>query len=1065
MFASPLPPAPDLPSLASINSVGTANISTQEVRSPEERHRLKYPNEHSISKTVSGRNTTPAKHRRGGSSDQRQPSEDPESRDLNLTASLEAFVAGIQGVHSEEQSASGPSTPPEVETRGAISSVRPRISHDSHVGTVGEHFEHRVVSTMEDYRRPSLTQPAMGSIFPEAYTNSYVLTKEGDPTVMAGASSSYQVVLSDGTSYPSAIFPAVSGREMVRNMLSQPVTSETYSTPTRAAAELASYPSYVEASPYVEPPTAVSHTAAGTTNYYTSYYRRQFPASPIAADSAVTGDYGAPAVSLPHERENLVDTARPCCERHGTPNVESVERNTITRLTEPILLVDGVMGLPLKGQTPFDRGTALLSNPLSHNRESRLLTAKKKLLSRPMQLIHVNRWDGKEVLTVDEGARRWLAELSTHYVAVVSVCGELQTGKSGLANLLVDDNVMSSSTGFAVGSSAAAPAVTQGSRFVQRAESEGKTEGVWMSAVEAEGDKDNLVYLILDYEGIGSKRKSVEHDQRLFTLALLVSHFLVFVTRGAVDSDTLFSLASASAWMQRIRVSHGGCMDRQTQKAPTPSHGVPPTSPSAKGKADTAAPIPKSAFCSSSSTLSSWRPPVLLWVLQDFNMSMVDEQQNPLTAGDYLEALFTLGISRETHGFSKLASDLELPQIRMARQEASDLFGDRDCVALPSPLGQYVPSVQQASGGQSQTRTLEAVSVSEFVPLYQRRLAQLRCRVFRDCKGRALDGTPLTGAALTRILEKLVEGINGGEVPESIRLLGSIQHDECRRWKQVCEEAFTKELREAFQSKLPVPTKELQDGAEQLQRKYSQHFKIHALGDEEVLRHYKLQLKEKLRRIIDRAVEENDRHAEWKCRQKAKILSDKLGIDQKISGKLYMDLQALNDDLALLRQEYNADIRGPRHVHQRILNDYIDQLLSKGAKSVADNLKDLARDSERTTALLHQKTLDADRKGDRAVKLEQELQNKDYETEQLRRELEDEREQQTLQEERHKQETKELRRELAEQRETNQRLSALYHSRMMDDGDTYRYGVRRSKHSAVGVSDQPRCFGHKCSIM
>lgn len=62
-------------------------------------------------------------------------------------------------------------------------------------------------------------------------------------------------------------------------------------------------------------------------------------------------------------------------------------------------------------------------------------------------------------------------------------------------------------------------------------------------------------------------------------------------------------------------------------------------------------------------------------------------------------------------------------------------------------------------------------------------------------------------------------------------------------------------------------------------------------------------------------------------------------------------------------------------------------------------------------------------------------------------------------------ETKELRRELAEQRETNQRLSALYHSRIMDEDDGYRYGVRRSKHSAVGVNDQARCFGHKCTIM
>lgn len=33
------------------------------------------------------------------------------------------------------------------------------------------------------------------------------------------------------------------------------------------------------------------------------------------------------------------------------------------------------------------------------------------------------------------------------------------------------------------------------------------------------------------------------------------------------------------------------------------------------------------------------------------------------------------------------------------------------------------------------------------------------------------------------------------------------------------------------------------------------------------------------------------------------MLSEKLGIDQKINGRLYMDLQALNDDLALLRQE------------------------------------------------------------------------------------------------------------------------------------------------------------------
>ncbi|KAL8451839.1 hypothetical protein Emed_001719 [Eimeria media] len=1061
MFASPLPPGPDIPSLTSIRTVGRANTSMPSARPRLEEQqpqptRQAFDNTRSILKVNSEGNNNAA----SVAAVQRQQSADPDSRDLNLTASLEAFVAGIQDLRAEEPAEPVLRTPAETASRGVTGSVRARSYNSPPVHTVERVTEHAPRNTMEDYGRSAYMQSAVNSVFPEAYTNSYVVAKDPEPSALPTTASSYQVVLSDGTSYPSAVFPTAGAREATSSILQPPVTSQVYSAPPR---EISSYPPYVDAIHYAEPATTAPQATGGTTNYYTSYYRRQFPSSPIVADSAVAGDDGVPAVSLPHDRDEVAELSKSAPERRSTPNMEAGERDTITRLTEPMLLVDGVLGLPLKGQGPSEKGTALLTNPLAHNRESRLVTAKKKLLPRPMQLIHVNRWDGKEVLTVDENARRWLAELSTQYVAVISICGELQTGKSGLANLLLDENVMSSSMGFAVGASGAVPAATQGSRFVQRAESEGKTEGVWMSAVEAEGEKDNLIYLILDYEGIGSKRKSVEHDQRLFTLALLVSNFLVFVTRGAVDSDTLFSLASASAWTQRLRVAHGSSADRPPQKVSTPSHAGAPTSPSGKGKTEGGPLTPKAAIASS--TMSTWRAPVLLWLLQDFNMSMVDEQQNPLTAGDYLEALLSVGLNRESSGSSKLAADLEQPQIRMARQEVSELFSDRDCVALPSPLGQYIPTSHAASGGQSQARTLEAVSVSEFVPLYQRRLTHLRCRVFRDCKGRALDGTALTGTALTRILEKLVEGINGGDVPESLRLLGSIQHDECRRWKQVCEEAFTKELRETFQSKLPVSTKELQEGAEQLQRKYCQHFKIHAIGDEEVLRHYKMQLKEKLRRITERAIDENDKHAEWKCRQKAKMLSDKLGIDQKISGRLYIDLQALNDDLALLRQEYNAEIRGPRHVHQRVLNDYVDQLLSKGARAVADALKDLARDSERTAALLHQKTLDADRKGDKANKLEQELQNKDCETEQLRRELEDEREQQTLQEERHKQETKELRRELAEQRETNQRLSALYHSRIMDDDDAYRYGARRSKHSAVGVNDQARCFGNRCSIM
>lgn len=252
-------------------------------------------------------------------------------------------------------------------------------------------------------------------------------------------------------------------------------------------------------------------------SFLVSDYRRQFPASPIVADSAMVGDDGVPAVSLPHEKYRVGDATRAALEHQKIPTDEHAERSTITSLTEPMLLVDGVMGLPLRGQAPSDRGTAILSNALAHSRDSRLLTAKKKLLVRqrcralqrsqspsivavaqilrtilvllrmssaPAHAAHPresvgrqgspNRWSeyildypanslgstGAGALTCiftvdascnnleklllcctvsDEGARRWLSELSTRSVAVISICGELQTGKSGLANLLLDE--------------------------------------------------------------------------------------------------------------------------------------------------------------------------------------------------------------------------------------------------------------------------------------------------------------------------------------------------------------------------------------------------------------------------------------------------------------------------------------------------------------------------------------------------------------------------------------------------------------------------------------------------
>lgn len=98
------------------------------------------------------------------------------------------------------------------------------------------------------------------------------------------------------------------------------------------------------------------------------------------ADSAAVDDDGVPAVSLPHEKDFAGRKSHAVSDQQKAQNAEAADRPTITSLTEPMLLVDGIMGLPLRGQAPSDRGTALLSNPLAHSRDGRLITTKKKLL-------------------------------------------------------------------------------------------------------------------------------------------------------------------------------------------------------------------------------------------------------------------------------------------------------------------------------------------------------------------------------------------------------------------------------------------------------------------------------------------------------------------------------------------------------------------------------------------------------------------------------------------------------------------------------------------------------------
>lgn len=210
MFVSPLPRDSDIPSVTPTGqTVLVANAPDSPQREAEQRRSFKkYPGGKLCGKATLGENTG-NQWRKGASvsSVQRLGSVDPENGDVNLTASLETFIAGVQGQQTKTHPVSVIPHNSPFENGSGIGEIRIDSANNLHGSREGETREGRAGSTMDDYGRSSYAQSALGSVFPEAYAKPYSVTGGGGPSAMP-ASSSYQVVLSDGTSYPSAVFPA-----------------------------------------------------------------------------------------------------------------------------------------------------------------------------------------------------------------------------------------------------------------------------------------------------------------------------------------------------------------------------------------------------------------------------------------------------------------------------------------------------------------------------------------------------------------------------------------------------------------------------------------------------------------------------------------------------------------------------------------------------------------------------------------------------------------------------------------------------------------------------------------
>lgn len=152
-----------------------------------------------------------------------------------------------------------------------------------------------------------------------------------------------------------------------------------------------------------------------------------------------------------------------------------------------------------------------------------------KFREAPIHLININNSGFFEMTS--EGSE-FLSMLSGKKLCTVSITGPYRSGKSFLANLL-----MNSMSGFKTGSTTNAC-----------------TKGLWIWGKPFQIDKDTFL-LIIDSEGLGSveKDRELNIDLKIFTLCVLASSVLIYNSKHAINEEKIEELANVANLSNRIK--------------------------------------------------------------------------------------------------------------------------------------------------------------------------------------------------------------------------------------------------------------------------------------------------------------------------------------------------------------------------------------------------------------------------------------------------------------------------------------------------------------------------------
>ena len=326
---------------------------------------------------------------------------------------------------------------------------------------------------------------------------------------------------------------------------------------------------------------------------------------------------------------------------------------------------------------------------------------------------------------INDEAKKILSRSENKQIGIVSLVGKYRTGKSFLLNrVLIEKKNLK---GFEV-----APTIKP------------CTKGIWLWSnplmISNKSSPNCFPAFLIDTEGLGAYDEEINHDTKIFLMAILISSLFIYNSFGTIDEVALNNLSLI------LNLSKSLKLRNNTNVLNTKEND--------------------------DKEMSKYFPS-MLWLLRDFALKLEDSDGNVITAKQYLENALM-----EQKGSSE-----SIEEKNLVRKMIKTYFNERDCFPMVRPVE-----------NENDLQNLMNLPESKIRPEFIKQSNMLKNKIYMKIKPKTFNNKILSGQMLIDLLESVVNAINEGAIPVIENSWNYITNSECIKSIKENTENFRKAI-------------------------------------------------------------------------------------------------------------------------------------------------------------------------------------------------------------------------------------------------------------------------------